>query len=77
MKTKPSFPESGVVFAHRKALENVVHALGDLSEEGRRRVIYATAVFYGILPIEVPDKRPRKAPVVAIESVKPKARKSV
>jgi hypothetical protein len=77
VKTKPSFPESGVVFAHRKALENVVHALGDLSEEGRRRIIYAAAVFYGILPIEVPDKRPRTASRVVALEPKLKARKSV
>lgn len=75
MKTKPSFPEAGSNYNQRVALDKVIHALGDLSEEGRRRVIYATAVFYGVLPIMVPDKTP-KAKVANLTVLEPPKRKA-
>lgn len=69
-----AFPETGDTDYTRTALSRVVEAVGPLTPENRRRVIYATAVFYGILPIEV--EAPRQAKQAAAQVVKLPVKKS-
>lgn len=60
----PAFPESLVTGETCRAMEIVIMALFGLREENRRRVIYAAAAFYGVLPVEVeapPVPRPPTA----------------
>jgi hypothetical protein len=66
-----AFSESGGSDYTKVALNNVVLALASLTEENRRRVIYATAVFYGVMPVMVDaPPRQRKAPVFALAKKK-------
>ena len=73
-----AFPESGGTDYTKTALNSVIIALANLTEENRRRVIYATAVFYGVMPVMVDaPRREKKKPETLLAVVPKKKARSV